>query len=38
VSAEVGLPERKRLLNVVGGNASSCPIPAVRYTRRDRLS
>ena len=36
VPAKVGLPKRERMLSVVVGNASSCPIPAVRNTSRER--
>jgi hypothetical protein len=32
VPAKVGLTKRERLLSVVGGNASSCPKPALRYS------
>jgi hypothetical protein len=35
--AKIGLLKRERLLSVVGGNASSCPIPAVDRGHPDRL-
>ena len=38
VPAKVGLPKRERLLSVAGGNASSCPNPAVAGGENDRLS
>jgi hypothetical protein len=36
IPAKVALPNRQRALSLGRGNASSCPIPAVRNTRRDR--
>ena len=35
---EVSCPNRQRSLGPGRGNASSCPTPAVRDTRRDRLN
>ena len=34
VPAKVGLPKRKRLLSVVGGNGSKCPEAAIRGAHR----
>jgi hypothetical protein len=38
VPAKVPLLNRQRALSLGGGNASSCPTPAVRNPPRDRLS
>jgi hypothetical protein len=38
VPAKVSSQNAERPLSLGGGNRSSCPVPAVRDTRRDRLN